>query len=209
MRMRLRDFRIVLLPLLAALLSVQMLAAQETIVVIRHAEKPAAGLGQLTCRGLNRALALPGVLIPRFGKPAAIYAPDPAEQVNDGHSGLFSYLRPLVTIEPTAIELGMPVNAQIGFKDIARLQSEVTAPEYANSVVYVAWEHIMLNKFAENMLASYGLDPRKVPAWPNDDYDRIYIFKIDQDHGKPHLSFNVEHEGLDHSLSDTCPGPAR
>jgi hypothetical protein len=91
--------------------------AQETIVAIRHAEKPPGGLGQLTCRGLNRALALPKVLIGRFGKPDAIYAPDPADEVMDG-SNSYSYVRPLVTIEPTAIALGMPVNTQIGYGDI-------------------------------------------------------------------------------------------
>jgi len=36
--------------------------AEETIVFFRHGEKPSAGLGQLTCQGLNRALALPDVL---------------------------------------------------------------------------------------------------------------------------------------------------
>ena len=43
--------------------------AQQTIVFFRHGEKPSAGLGQLTCQGLNRALALPDVLIGKFGKP--------------------------------------------------------------------------------------------------------------------------------------------
>jgi hypothetical protein len=197
-----------LTPLLGILLSVQLLAAQETIVAIRHAEKPPGGLGQLTCKGLNRALALPKVLISRFGKPAAIYAPDPADQVNDGSDNLYSYVRPLITIEPTAIELGMPVNAQIGFKDIRKLQSQVTAPVYANALVFVAWEHGMLNKFAQQLLKSYGDNPAQVPTWPNSDYDRIYIFKITHGQGKPTLRFRVEHEGLNHSLSDACPGPA-
>ena len=31
---------------------------EETIVFFRHAEKPSGGYGQLTCQGLNRALAL-------------------------------------------------------------------------------------------------------------------------------------------------------
>jgi hypothetical protein len=182
-------------------------AAQETIVAIRHGEKPPGGLGQLTCKGLNRALALPKVLVPRFGKPNAIYAPDPAVQVDDRSSTKYSYVRPLITIEPTAISLGMPVNAQIGFTDIARLQSEVTAPANANALIFVAWEHLKLNKFAQNMLRSYGDDPSAVPDWPNDDYDRIYIFKITQDRGKPKLAFSVDHEGLNGSLSDTCPAP--
>jgi hypothetical protein len=44
-------------------------ASGETIVLIRHGEKPDSGLGQLTCKGLNRALALPALLIGRYGKP--------------------------------------------------------------------------------------------------------------------------------------------
>ena len=47
-------------------------AAKETIVFVRHGEKPDAGLGQLDCQGLNRALKLPGVIKATFGKPNAI-----------------------------------------------------------------------------------------------------------------------------------------
>ena len=54
-----------------------------TILIIRHGEKPAAGLGQLSCRGLNRSLALPEVLIRRYGAPTALYAPNPAIQKAD------------------------------------------------------------------------------------------------------------------------------
>ena len=194
--------------LLVSLAGAHGMPAQETIIAIRHAEKPAAGLGQLTCKGLNRALALPQVLLPRFGKPEAIFAPDPAVQVKDGSRNGYSYVRPLITIDPTAIALGMPVNAQIGYNDIARLQSEITAPAYANAVVFVAWEHNELNEFAKQMLEAYGDDPSLVPDWPHDDYDRIYIFKIALDHGKRKLTFHVEHEGLNESLSDTCPAPA-
>jgi len=183
--------------------------AQETIVAIRHAEKPAGGLGQLTCQGLNRALALPKILIGRFGRPDAIFAPDPADQVNDGSNHQYSYVRPLMTIEPTAIALGMPVNAQIGFMDISRLQSVLTAPAYAHGLIFVAWEHGMLNQFAGQMLKSYGDNPAEVPTWPNSDYDRIYIFKIRQDGGRPRLTFKIEHEDLNGHLSSACPGPAR
>jgi hypothetical protein len=31
----------------------------ETIVLLRHGEKPEGGLGQLNCQGLNRALVAP------------------------------------------------------------------------------------------------------------------------------------------------------
>ena len=71
----------VLLYAVSLLLSFGCAHAQQTIVAIRHAEKPPTSLGQLTCKGLNRALALPNVLIPRFGKPDRIYAPDPGTRI--------------------------------------------------------------------------------------------------------------------------------
>ena len=179
-------------------------AQVETIVAVRHGEKPPTGLGQLTCKGLNRALALPKVLA-RYGRPDLIYAPNPAEQVSDHSNTMYSYVRPLITIEPTAIQLGMPVNAQIGLTDIAELQKELTQPANAHALIFVAWEHAKLNQFAKQMVKSYGKDPSLVPDWPNDDYDRIYVFKITQGRGKPELTFTVDHEHLDGSLSDHCP----
>src|SRR4051812_11649881 len=76
--------------------------ADQTIVLFRHGEKPADGLGQLTCQGLRRALALPDVLLPRFGTPDFLYAPNPGSKIDD-RGGSFYYVRPLATIEPVAI----------------------------------------------------------------------------------------------------------
>ena len=179
------------------------LGGTETIVVIRHGEKPVGGLGQLSCKGLNRALALPKVLIGRFGRADAIFAPDPAVQVRE-HSlttAGYSYVRPLATIEPTAVALGLPVNAQIGFPDIARLQAAVTAPQYANSTIFVAWEHKYAYDFARQMLHTYRLDRAQVPFWPQDDFETVYVFRI----RNGAMTFSVEKEGLSSSLSDTCP----
>src|ERR1700761_9269692 len=167
-----------LLYALSLLLSIRCAHAQETIIAIRHAEKPAASLGQLTCKGLNRALALPKVLIPRYGKPDRIYAPDPGTRIGQLGNLNYSYVRPLMTIEPTAIQLEMPVNALIGFKNVGQLRKELLAPENANSVIYVAWEHNYLNQFAKRMLKAYRKGPAVVPDWPNEEYDRIYVFRI-------------------------------
>src|SRR4029079_15401370 len=43
----------------AIVLTAASARADETIVFLRHGEKPAAGLGQLTLQGLNRALEVP------------------------------------------------------------------------------------------------------------------------------------------------------
>jgi hypothetical protein len=190
--------------LVLLLSSAHLLLAQETIVAIRHAEKPPEGLGQLSCKGLNRALALPGVLTNRFGKPDEIYAPNPSPRIMDGLHFYF-YVRPLATIEPTAISLGMPVNTKVGYNQIKTLQTELTARSNKSRLIFVAWEHAELNDFAKQMLRSFGMKPSAVPDWPNDDYDRIYIFRVVENHGKRSLSFQVDQEGLNNSLKETCP----
>lgn len=176
----------------------------ETIVMIRHGEKPPAGLGQIDCRGLNRALALPDLLIGRYGKPDFVYAPNPSFQVTD-HGQAYSYVRPLATIEPTAIRAGIPVSTQFGYTQIDQLQAAITQPDYANARVFVAWEHGYLHKFAQRLANAYGDDPSIIPSWPADDFDTIYVFQLTRRDGKPHLDFHLEHEGLNGSLSDTCP----
>jgi hypothetical protein len=52
----------------------------ETLVCIRHGEKPPGGLGQLTVKGLNRALALPKVLLAKYGRPQFVFAPSPNQK---------------------------------------------------------------------------------------------------------------------------------
>lgn len=181
--------------------------SSETIVMIRHGEKPENGLGQISCTGLNRALALPDLLIRRYGKPDFIYAPNPSDQVKD-HGEFYSYVRPLATIEPTAVRAGLPVNTQIGYKQMDQLQKDLTQPAYANARIFVAWEHGYLHDFAQQFLKLYGDDPSAVPPWPTNDFDTIYVFQLTQHNGKPHLAFHLEHEDLNGSLSATCPAGA-
>jgi hypothetical protein len=174
----------------------------ETLVCIRHCEKPPGGLGQLSCRGLNRALALPNVLLSRYGKPQFVFAPNPAEKV-DSTNGYY-YVRPLAAIEPTAIRCGLPVNTEFGFRNIEGLERELQKPAYQNATVFVAWEHGMLEAFARKLIKHHGGDPAQVPHWPDSEYDIIYVFKITNDAGKESFSFTIEHEGLN-GLSDKCP----
>ncbi|HTV39095.1 MAG TPA: hypothetical protein VMF08_00860 [Candidatus Sulfotelmatobacter sp.] len=175
----------------------------ETIVCIRHGEKPPDGLGQLNCRGLNRALALPDVLLKKFGMPEFIFAPNPTEKVHD-KGGSYYYVRPLITIEPTAIRCGLPVNTEFGFTDLHGLENELNKSQYQNATIFVAWEHLMLDDFAKNMLKDNGDNPHKVPYWKGSDYDTIFVFTITRHNGQKKFSFTIDHEGLD-VLSDNCP----
>jgi hypothetical protein len=177
-------------------------AKVETIIFIRHAEKPAAGLGQINCRGLNRALALPTVLASKFGKLDQIYAPDPTGKVRDP-AGTFDYLRPLVTIEPTAVRLGMPVNCDYRYDHIKDLETELLSPERLGRVILVVWEHHFLNQMVKDLVQTKGGDPKQVPDWPGSEYDRIDILRIPAGNGP--IAFAQDHENLNH-LSDDCPG---
>jgi len=177
--------------------------AVETIVCIRHGEKQPDGLGQLTCKGLNRALALPNVLLAKYGTPQFIFACNPTQKVHD-HGGEYYYVRPLATIEPTAIRCGLPVNTEFGYKEIKGLEDELNQSQYQNATVFIAWEHLMLDDFAKNMLKDNGENLQKVPSWQNSEYDLIFVFKVTRENGQKKISFAIDHEGLN-GLSDACP----
>jgi hypothetical protein len=177
--------------------------ATETIVFVRHGEKPADGLGQLDCQGLNRALALPAMIEKAFGKPLAIYAPNPAIAKRDGGQ-LYDYVRPLMTIEPTAIAFGLPVHADIGFADVASLDGELAQPAYRDALVIVAWEHRLIDVAVRQLLAEHGGDASVAPTWGDGDFDSIDVVKIDWSGPKESATFTRLREGLDEQ-PEACP----
>lgn len=153
----------------------------ETIIIIRHGEKPQSGLGQLNCKGLNRSLLLPKYFSENYPTANYIFAPNPGqkhlEHHGDGNS--YNYIRPLATIEPTAISLGLPVNTSFGSKDIVSLVSELLNNKYHSSVIYMAWEHSDIVKIASLLYHHFNLDSSTIPDWHKDDYDTVFEFKID------------------------------
>ncbi|CAI1091437.1 histidine phosphatase family protein [Serratia liquefaciens] len=180
--------------LAALLLLSQSALAQETLIFVRHGEKPANDSGQLTCKGLNRALALPDVLLDRYGKPDFIFAAGPKENKTG------SSLRALSTIMPTAVRVGLPIGIQFHADDIAGLQQELLSDKYQNSRIFIAWEHKNLDKAVKNIVAARGGNASLVPEWPGSDFDSIFVVTLDQ--GK--VSFRQEREGLT-QLAESCP----
>jgi hypothetical protein len=174
----------------------------ETLVFVRHGEKPAGGYGQITCQGLQRALALPNVLVRLFGTPNQIFAPNPTPKVSDA-AGAFDYVRPLATIEPTAIKLGLPVNASIGYPDITGLQNALLAPSLASATVFIAWEHLKLQQLVQNIMNTYG-GGAPVPPWTSTDYDSIYVVRLSNSGGATTAQFERTFQGLN-GLPTTCP----
>jgi hypothetical protein len=169
-------------------------AATGTLVFLRHGEKPPGGYGQLTCQGLQRALALPAVLTSLYGGPQYVFAPDPAAQVPDA-AGSFYYVRPLATIEPTAIRYGLPVNTQYGYSDIAGLQSTLLSSPYVSSTVFITWEHLQAQQIVQNIMNKYG-GGVTVPAWPTGDFDSLYVVRLTNTGGAITAQFVHDYEGL-------------
>ena len=174
----------------------------ETMVFLRHGEKPSGGYGQLTCQGLHRALALPTVLTAAFGSPQAVFAPNPTTKVPDS-AGSFYYVRPLATIEPTAIRVGLPVNTQYGYTDRAGLQGALLSSGYASATVFIAWEHLELQVVVQNIMTAYGSGVT-VPAWPSGDFDSLYVVRVTNASGVTSAQFEHAYEGLN-NLPTTCP----
>lgn len=180
--------------------------AVETIVMVRHAEKPASSkddVGQLTCQGENRALALPAVLLSRYGTPDAIFAAQPNRSYGD--AGTKYALRSLATIEPTAVAAARPVMLKYEADDIRGLEHSLMKAKYASSTVFVAWEHKNLEALAKALVKDAGGDDSVVPKWKGDDFDGIYLVRLRREGSSTSVSFETEAEHLDGQPA-TCPG---
>lgn len=149
--------------------------AEVTIVMVRHAEKQEADLGQLTCQGLNRALKLGPLLTSRFGQADEIFAPNPSVKISMGSSEWF-YVRPLATIEPYAIRSNLPVNTGYGWNDTKPVVDQLLARQ--QGLVILAWEHHEIMAMANEILSRLGSSQETVPKWHDNDFDRIFVFKI-------------------------------
>ena len=181
----------------------------ERIVIMRHGEKPEGGLGQLTCRGLARALALPEVIIAKFGKPQLIFAPNPSRRKADSGK-LYDYIRPLATVEPLAIQLGLPVDVQIGFDQSKLLVRKLSQGRYAGSFTLVAWEHKIAAEISRDIVKTFGGDFSLVEAWKSDDFDRLDVIEITRAAGqRPQASYKRDAQGLN-GIPGECPkGPLK
>ena len=175
--------------------------ADTTIVIVRHGEKPLQGLGQLTCKGLNRSLALAPLLLSRYGTPVAIYAPNPALLKQD--NGIpYAYVRPLATIEPLAIRAGLPVNIEWGMTAIEPLAARILASPTGTHVV--AWEHHWGESLARHLLARLGGNPSDVPRWEEADFDSIFVIHVSEGAQESRrVTFRHDHQGLN-GLAEAC-----
>ncbi len=178
-------------------------ATTETIVLIRHGEKPPGGEGRLDCHGLNRANALPAALTKQFGRFDAIFAPDP-DQMKKDDGVKYRYLRPLETVTPLSKATGTAVDTRFGYKETGDLRRELLSPHYRGATLLVAWEHKKLVKLARDLIEHGGGDPGLVGKWSGRDFDSIYVIRIVRDGGVTSASFGRSSEGLNAEGSADC-----
>jgi len=141
-----------------------------TIFIMRHSEKPLEG-DNLSCQGLNRALALPKKLFNEIGTPDVIYVPALKLATSTRHARMFQ------TITPFAIKYNLAINSQFKADDFSNLK---TAIFKQNGKVLLVWSHSEIKKLAK----SFGV--KKAPNWQDDDFNSLWI--VDYKSGKAQLT---------------------
>lgn len=165
--------------------------ATETILFIRHAEKPGEGLGQLSCKGFDRSISLPNVILKKFGEPDYLVAPNPTiQKLDKGIS--YNYLRPLATLEPFAIKISKNINLTCGYDDINCISNLLLENKYENKIILVAWEHHNIEDIVKKIALTKGVT-LNIPNWDSDDFDTIYVLKMT----KNSLGLTLDKEGLE------------
>jgi hypothetical protein len=143
------------------------------VIVIRHAEKPAAG-NELNQKGRERAAALVAYFLEtpellEFKTPVAIYSPLPS------HGG--SSIRSSQTVTPLARALQMRINLTFRKDQIAALAKEIlTDPRYSGRMVLICWDHKMIPEIAKALGAESAPD-----KWHGEAFDRTWVIKYSAD----------------------------
>ena len=145
--------------------------ADNTLLLIRHAEKPSAG-AMLNEAGAARAEAYTSYFEPfhegtlRF-KVDALYAGADSDNSN----------RPRLTLEPLSKATGLPLHLDAGTKEPDKLVALLRNDEHGMHPL-VAWRHGQIPA----LLKSFGADPEELlpgGKWPDEVYDWIIVLRFD------------------------------
>ena len=113
-----------------------------------------------------------------------------------------------MTIEPTAIRAGLPVNIEFGSYDIDKLYQALIGKKYHNALIYVAWEHKGIVRLVRLFVKKFNLD-MTIPNWSNTDFNRYYQIVINWNvtkaNPKPSLSIVTKELPFKNGFSSQCP----
>ena len=130
------------------------------IVIIRHGEKPAEG-DNLSCAGLNRALALPAVLNRLMPTPPNLTFV-PVIGTDDKST---TRVRMLQTVMPYAVQHNLTINSYFMVENTKAFARQLRR---LRGTVLVVWEHHSIVDIAK------ALGLKNVTDWPDEDFDSIW-----------------------------------
>ncbi|HEX3436478.1 MAG TPA: hypothetical protein VHT24_06885 [Pseudacidobacterium sp.] len=147
--------------------------AGNTVLIIRHAEKPETGTG-LTAQGEARARAYASYFEPfREGdlnfRVDALYAG--ADSKNS--------IRPRLTLEPLAHAAGLTLHSDIGTNDPDALVRELREKPHRKHPL-IAWRHGQIPA----LLTSFGVSPQTLlpnGEWPDEVFDWVIVLEFNGD----------------------------
>jgi hypothetical protein len=134
------------------------------VILIRHGEKPDDG-DNLTCAGLNRALALPAVLNQLMPTP-----PDYTYVPLIGTDGKqTTSVRMFQTVTPYAVQHNLTLNSDYATDNIEGITNDIRS---RRGTVLLVWEHHSIVKIANRLGIKELLD------WPDTDFDSIWTIRF-------------------------------
>ena len=141
--------------------------ANATVLVVRHAEKPAQGVN-LTPEGVARAEKYAHYFAPFVIDGSSI-------TINALYAGSDSAdsVRPRLTLEPLSRATGIALNTQFSTKDPGALVHALVAQPHGDHVL-VCWRHGKIPA----LLSALGADPAKLlpnGTWPDAVYDWVVL----------------------------------
>jgi hypothetical protein len=147
--------------------------ANNTILIIRHSEKPDTGAG-LNVAGEARARLYTKYFQPFKEEGLSI-------QVDSLYAGADSRssMRPRLTLEPLSKSSGMPLHSNIGTKD-SELLVQTLRTEAHGQHPLIAWRHGEIPA----LLRAFGASPEELlpnGQWPDDVFDWVIVLNMGPD----------------------------
>jgi len=153
-----------------------------TVVIIRHGEKNDA-TGNLSCKGLHRALLLPHVINAKFSRLSSLYVPTVGSGKITTHSRMFQ------TAGPLAVQDNLPVNSKYAVADAPGVAQDILK---RTGMVMLVWEHENIPEIA----AALGVKDKHL-RWDDADFDSIWVITYaNSKKGKLKADLRVDREGL-------------
>ncbi len=145
--------------------------ANNTVLIVRHAEKPADGAG-LTALGEARAQAYASYFRPFHDGGFNL-------QVSSLYAGADSAKsqRPRLTLQPLSHATNLPLHTEVSTKDPAALVAELAGQPHGATPL-IAWRHGAIPA----LLTAFGADPQTLlpnGRWPDDVFDWVIVLRTD------------------------------